>query len=756
MPAQAEQLRSALSDRYAIERELGRGGMATVYLARDLRHDRPVALKTLHPELAVNLGSDRFLREIRLTARLQHPHILTVLDSGDASGLLWFTMPFIDGESLRARLLRERRIEVEPALKIVREVADGLAYAHEHGIVHRDIKPENILLSGGHALLADFGIARGFRSENETQLTVTGLAVGTPAYMSPEQAVGEAVDPRSDIYSLACVLYEMLAGQAPHAGSGAQGMIAARFTTPPKGLRQLGADVPEAVESATLRALSPAPNDRFTTAAEFSAALSAAPKPRATPTPDKSLAVLPFLNLSPDPENEFFADGMTEELIGALTKVDGLHVVSRTSVFAFKGKQQDIRSIGSQLNVRTVLEGSVRRAGRRLRVAVQLTDVDNGYHLWSDSFDRELADVFAIQDEISRAIVNALRVRLLGAAPVPGAVPPVVAAQLRTLVRRATDDIEAYSAYLKGRHFWNRRHEADLRKGLDFFQQALTRDPNYALAHAGIADSYAILGFYCMMPPTEAFPAAKAAALRALEIDPTLAEPHPTLAYCAMYHDWNWTEAEREFRTAIELNPGYSTSHQWYGNFMAVMGRREECVAEFERAVALDPLSGLKIAAVGWGYYFGRRWDESVAQSTRALELDPTLAVAHWWLGLALGQIGQFDRAIAELEEGVHLSNRNSVGLAMLGNCLGRSGRHAGAREILNELYAIERERYVSSYDIATVLTGLGEVEQAVNRLEQGYKERTHWMALLRVDPQLDPLREHPRFKRLHESLKFP
>ncbi|HEY7028913.1 MAG TPA: protein kinase [Gemmatimonadales bacterium] len=748
MPAQAEQLRSALSDRYAIERELGRGGMATVYLARDLRHDRPVALKTLHPELALSLGSDRFLREIRLTARLQHPHILTVLDSGDASGLLWFTMPFIDGESLRARLLRERRLEVEPALKIVREVADGLSYAHEHGIVHRDIKPENILLSGGHALLADFGIARGFRSDNETQLTVTGLAVGTPAYMSPEQAVGEPVDPRSDIYSLACVLYEMLAGQAPHTGESAQGLIAARFTTPPKGMRQHRAEVPEAVESATLRALSPAPNDRFTTAAEFSAALSAAPKARATSIPDKSLAVLPFLNLSPDPDNEFFADGMTEELIGALTKVEGLHVVSRTSVFAFKGKQQDIRSIGSQLNVRTVLEGSVRRAGRRLRVAVQLTDVDNGFHLWSDSFNRELEDVFAIQDEISRAIVNALRVRLLG--PKPGAEPA------RTLVRRATDDIEAYSAYLKGRHFWNRRSETDLRKGLEFFQQAMARDPNYALAHAGIADSYAILGFYCMMPPMEAFPAAKAAALKALEIDPTLAEPHPTLAYCAMYHDWDWAEAEREFRTAIELNPGYSTAHQWYGNFMAVMGRREECVAEFEQAVGLDPLSGLKISAVGWGYYFGRQWTESIAQCSRALELDPNLAVAHWWLGQALVQVGEFDRAIAELEEGAHLSNRNSVGLGVLGNCLARAGQHSRAREILKELYALERERYVSSYDIASVLAGLGEIDVALDRLERGFKERTHWMALLKVDPHMDPLREHPRFKRLHESLGFP
>jgi tetratricopeptide (TPR) repeat protein len=259
-----------------------------------------------------------------------------------------------------------------------------------------------------------------------------------------------------------------------------------------------------------------------------------------------------------------------------------------------------------------------------------------------------------------------------------------------------------------------------------------------------------------MMPPTEAFPAAKAEAHKALNIDPTLAEPHPTLAYCAMYHDWDWAEAEREFRIAIELNPGYSTGHQWYGNFMAAMGRRDEFVAESERALALDPLSGLKMAAVAWGYYLGRQWDESIAQATRSMELDPTLALAHWWMGLSLGQIGEFDRAIAQLEEGVHLSSRNSVSLAMMGTCLGHAGRHDKAREILNELQVLEKQRYVSSYDIATVLAGLGQVEQAIDRLEQGYKERTHWMALLKVDPQLDPLREHPRFKRLHESLKFP
>ncbi|HEU5169642.1 MAG TPA: protein kinase [Gemmatimonadales bacterium] len=738
-------LAQALQDRYVLQHELGRGGTATVYLARDVRHERLVALKVLHPQLTASLGPERFLREIRLAARLQHPHILPVFESGDAAGHLWYTMPYVEGESLRDRLARESRLPLDPALRLAREVADALDYAHRRGVVHRDVKPENILVAEQHALLADFGVARAVAAADE-QLTATGLVVGTAAYMSPEQAAGEReIDGRSDIYSLGCVLYEMLAGRPPFTGPTVQAVMARRFTDPVPPLRTGADGVPHSIEQAVLRALARSPDDRFPTAAEFGRALTPAATTevvaaRAAPP---SIAVLPFANLSADPENEFFADGMTDELINALAKLPGVHVVSRTSVFAFKGRQQDVRAIGGQLNVASVLEGSVRRAGRRLRVAVQLVDVANGYQLWSDTFDREMEDVFAIQDEISRGIVRALEVRLLG---------PLRAA----LVKPPTADFEAYTLYLKGRQLWNRRSEDALRKGLRYFEQALERDPEYALAQVGLADSYVLLGFYTALPPTEAFPRAKAAAQAALRLHPALAEAHPAFAYVKMYFDWDWAGAEQGFRRAIELNPSYATAHQWYGNCLAILGRADESLSEFWQAVNLDPLSPIKNAALGWGYYFARRYGEAIAQQRRALAIDPDLGVSHLWLGLSLEQAGAPAEAAVEFAEAVRLSNREPVDLAFLAHGLALSGRRAEAQTVLDELTAMAQRRYVSSYDIAVVHGGLGRLDDAIVWLEKAHAERTHWMALLQVDPRLDPLRADPRFKRLLATMRFP
>ncbi|HZM28242.1 MAG TPA: hypothetical protein VFB89_12910 [Gemmatimonadales bacterium] len=452
--------------------------------------------------------------------------------------------------------------------------------------------------------------------------------------------------------------------------------------------------------------------------------------------------MLPFANLSADPENEFFADGMTDEVINALAKVPGLRVVSRTSAFAFKGKQLDVREIGAQLNVQAVVEGSVRRSGRRLRLSAQLTNVADGYQLWSESFDRELEDVFAVQDELSRGIVSALQIRLLGR-------------QRSALVRPPTDDLEAYTLYLKGRHFWNRRSEPDLWRGLDYFQQALARDLGYAPAHAGVADSYAILGFYSALRPTEAFPQARQAGVRALELDPGLGEAHPALAYVAMYHDWDWAAAEREFQLAIRLNPGYSTTHQWYGNFLAVMGRFDESVREFSRAIALDPLSALKSAALAWSYYFARRYDLAVAQCLRALELDGELAVAHAWYGLVLEQLKALPEATAAFRAAVRCSGRNVGFLAGLARVLAVAGQ-AEAGTLLAELIDLRNTSYVSAYDVALIHLALGETGKAMEMLETAYAERAHSMAFMGVDPRLDLLRGEARFERLQARLRFP
>jgi serine/threonine-protein kinase len=737
--------------------------MARVYLAHDLKHDRPVALKVLHSDLGAALGPARFLREIRTAARLQHPNILTVFDSGTAEPapgdpegrpLLWFSMPFIEGESLRDRLRREAPLPVEDAVAIACEVAEALEYAHGRDVLHRDIKPENILLFRGRALVADFGIARALSEDHAAdaaRLTQAGLALGTPAYMSPEQASGTGQqDARSDVYSLGCVLFEMLAGEPPFTGPTALAVIAKRFTETVPSPSHGGRPLPPELQQIVVRALAPLPADRFPSAAAFAAALRAgepwsgrahgpvAPRRSAPP----SIAVLPFANLSPSPDDEYFADGMTDELINALAKVPGLHVVSRTSCFAFKGRPEDAREIGRRLQVATVLEGSIRRAGSRLRVATQLINVADGFLLWSESFDREAADVFAIQDEIARAISSALRGRL-------------VAPRAEARVRRPTDDLEAYQLYLRGRQLWNRRTEQDLHEAMRAFEQALARDPGFALAHAGAADTWAVLGFYSAAPPGEVFPRAKQAARRALDLDPSLAEAYPALAYTAMYHDWDWVEAEAAFRRAIELHPGYANAHMWHGNFLSVMGRAEEAIATFERALALDPLSGLKYAALGWGCYFARRFQRGAEECRRGVELEPANVVAHGWLTVNLQGLGLADEAVAAAEETARLSGHGVSSLGLLGYAYGMAGRRNDARSVLERLTALSATRYVSQYDVALIHLVLGDEEAAMEWLQRGLAERDHQMVFLKVDPRVDALRGRADFERLLKRMRF-
>jgi serine/threonine-protein kinase len=742
----------SLQDRFELRAELGSGGMATVYLAHDRRHDRPVAIKVMRPDVAAGVGAERFLREIRVAARLQHPHILPVFDSGEAAGRLWYAMPYVEGETLRDRLARDGVLALDEALRLTGEVADALDYAHRRGVIHRDVKPANILLSEGHALLADFGVARPVAGGQaggigvSTALTEVGMSVGTPAYMSPEQALGaEHVDGRADVYALGCVLFEMLAGRPPFTGPNPQAVVARHVTAPVPSIRTAAERVPAWLDQVIQRALAKQPDERFSTSGEMARALvPAGPTEVVAPRrAERSLAVLPFANLSPDPENEYFADGMTDELINALAKLPGLRVVSRTSAFAFKGRQQDVRSIGAQLGVESVVEGSVRRAGRRLRTSVQLVNVADGYQLWSETFDREMEDVFAIQDEISRGIVSALKLRLLGEAAGP-------------LVKLPTDDFEAYTLYLKGRLQWNRRSDDALHQGLRYFEEALARDPDYPLAHVGLADSYVLLGFYTALPPSAAFPRARAAAETALRLDPTLGEAYPTLAYVKMYYEWDWPGALAAFRDAIERNPGYATTYQWQGNCFALLGRFDASIASFQRAVELDPLSGIKNAALGWGYYFARRYPEAIAQQRRALEIEPDLAVAHLWCGLSLEQTGAEPAAVERFTEALRLLGRDPVGLAFLVHGLAMAGRKAEAAARLDELLAMAKERYVSGYDIAVACAGLGRHDDALNWLERGYAERTHWMALLKVDPRLDPLRNDPRFADLLRGMAFP
>ncbi|MEO5589250.1 MAG: protein kinase, partial [Gemmatimonadaceae bacterium] len=577
-----EKLTKALEKRYSISNEIGRGGMATVYLAQDIRHGRDVAVKVLHPDLASALGTDRFLREIRLAARLNHPHILPLFDSGEADGFLFYVMPFIEGESLRDRLNREGQLTIEDGLAIARSIAGALDYAHRNKIVHRDIKPENIMLNEGEAMVMDFGIAKALTAAGADTLTQIGMVVGTPAYVSPEQAAGEVdIDGRSDQYSLGCVIYEMLTGERPFTGPTAQSVLQKRFIDPVPSLQKVMDNVPDEIEAALSKALCQDPAGRFFTSSEFARALVplTVTTPASTPVPDgvqavKSIAVLPLTNTSADPENEYFTDGMAEEIINALSKIKSLGVASRTSTFAFKGTTEDIREIGKKLEVQAVLEGSVRTMGNKIRVTAQLINVSTGMQLWSDRYDRELEDVFAIQDEIAQNIVKALRVVLSDD-------------EKRAIEKAPTEKVEAYDYYLRGRKFFHQHRRTSLEFARKMFTRAIEVDPNYARAYAGIADCCSILYMYFDARESNLKQADKASQT-ALDLDPELAEAHSArgLSYSLGKH---YEEAHKEFEIAMKLDPKLYEAPYFYGRACLAQGKSTEAAPLFEKAAGLRP-----------------------------------------------------------------------------------------------------------------------------------------------------------------------
>jgi len=741
-------LRAAIADRYRIEEEIGRGGMAAVYLAEDLKHGRKVAIKVLLPTSTQSYEPQRFLREIRIAARLSHPQILPVHDSGEWDGLLYFVMPYAGCETLRDRLQREGQLPIDAALRITRAVATALGYAHRLNVIHRDIKPENILLQEGEPVVADFGVATAISAAGGDNVYITdrGFAVGTPAYMSPEQASAERdLDGRSDLYSLACVLFEMLAGQPPFAGSSARATMARHAVEPAPSIRSLRPTVPLAVDRALERALAKAPEDRYATMAEFSEALVAPeppPPPESRTADRRSIAVLPFVNSSADPENEYFSDGMTDELITALSKVEGLQVTSRTSAFALKNLREDVRTLGARLNVSTVLDGTVRKSGNRLRITVQLSSVEDGRTLWSERYDREMSDVFAIQDEIAGTIVQTLRSTLLGDLGDP---TPV----------RYTANVKAYSLYLKGRFSWNRRTQAGIKEGIRYFEQAIAEDPGYALAYSGLADSYALDLDYRGAPVFEGMERAKAEARKAIALDDSLAEAHTSLGWVTFIYDWDWPGADREFSSAVRLNPRYATARQWYSWFLAAMGRFEEALLQGRTAIELDPASVSIRRSLGWLQYYARRYDDALENLRRALALNPSSEETHRLLGLVYLQQGLYDEAAGSFKEALANAQQDALAFAGLGHVAARRGRESEARAVLEELQQRARTRYVSPVAQAGLYVTLGDRDHAFEWLEKAYQERRGWLAYLKIEPMLDGLRGDPRFDRLLERMRL-
>lgn len=738
-------MRATLADRYTIERELGRGGMATVYLAEDRKHGRKVAIKVLRPDVATSIGAERFLREVQLAARLAHPHIVPLIDSGETDGTLYYVAPYAPEGSLRDRLDRQRQLPVKDVLRIAREVGAGLDYVHRSGYVHRDVKPANILFADGHAVLADFGIAAASEGQQTEVLTDAGLVVGTPEYMSPEQASGErTLERQSDIYSLACVVYEMLAGVPPFAGRSARAVMARHVTEAPPPVRMLRPDAPATVERALARALAKDPRERTASIPAFLDALETAGlegshffAPRT-----RSIAVLPFVNASPDPENEYLSDGITDELIDALAKVDGLRLASRTSVFALKGKPQDVRAIGALFGASEVLEGAVRRAGDQLRITAQLTSAQDGRVLWSQRYDRKLVDVFAIQDEIARTIVGTLRARSF--ADLSDPVPP-----------RSTTSVKAYGLYLRGRYAWNMRTPEGIAEAIRYFEEAIAEDRSYALAYAGLSDSYALHVDYRSVPVREGLERAKAYARKAIELDETVAEAHASLAWALFIYDWNWDEAGREFRRAIELDPRYASAHQWYAFLLTAQGRMEESVAEAQTALELDPASVSVRRSAGSACYYARRYDQAQYHAERAIAMNPTAEESYRVLGLALIQRGELEEAERVLREAIDLPGAGTYATATLGYALARRGKRAEAEALLAALERDANRNYVSPVAFAILNIGLGECERALDWAERAYEERRGWLTYLAVNPMLDPLREERRFQALLRRMKL-
>jgi len=732
-----ERLNAALAGRYALAHELGSGGMATVYLADDLKHHRPVAVKVLRPELASVLGPERFLREVEIAARLNHPHILALYDSGEADGFLYYVMPYVKGESLRHRLEREQQLPIDEALGITRQIASALDHAHAQDVIHRDVKPENILLYEGEAMVADFGIALATSAAAGERLTQTGLAVGTPEYMSPEQSVGErALDARSDVYSLACVLYEILAGEPPYTGRTAQAVIAKRLTDPVPAVRRLRTTVPAAVEQALMKALAKTPADRFASTGAFAEALTAPAPVRSPP----SVAVLPFLNLSVDPENEYFADGITEDVIAQLSKVRALRVISRTSVMAFKQRSHSLREIAAKLDVATLLEGSVRRVGDRVRIVAQLIDAASDQHLWAETYDRQLTDIFAIQADVALHIAAALKAELSPA-------------EKTRIHKEPTGDLQAYQLYLQGRHWLIRYTQEGMRKAIEYFEQAIDRDPSYALAYVGAALAYVELGEGGALQPGEAYARANQAVATALELDAELAEAHATLAYLKFVGDYDWARAEREFKRALELNPSSADTYDYYGRMLSSLERHDEALALLKRAQELDPLAhrldlATELLRAG-------RYEEALRSARLGSDLDPQYARGHATLGWAYLKKGMCDEGLAELEQAVTLAPGNTNWLGQLGQAYGLAGELAKARDVLQQLEVLSRQRYVSPYHLAYVYVGLGEQDTAIDWLERAYVERAGAVYGIKGSFLFTALRSHPRFTALLKKMNL-
>ncbi|HYM13019.1 MAG TPA: protein kinase [Bryobacterales bacterium] len=740
---------------YEILGPIGAGGMGEVYRARDPRLGREVAIKVLPEHLAKDPEAlARFEREAKAVAALSHPNILAIFDVGTEQGVSYVVTELLEGETLRARLTRgvmAWRKAAETGIAL----ANGVAAAHSKEIIHRDLKPENIFLtSDGRVKLLDFGLAR-FKPlispQAETAAaakTAAGTVMGTAGYMSPEQVRGAPVGPGSDIFSLGCVLYEMVSGRRAFPGKTAMETMSAILRDAPKELTASGTQIPIEIDRLISHCLEKNPEERFQSARDLAYDLkallggsgSAAPTQGPLPESGKaisSIAVLPFANASRDPDAEYLSDGITESIINSLAKLAQLRVTPRSTVFRYKGQDVDPQAAGRELNVRVVLTGRVIQRGEALVVGTELVDVVEGAQLWGERYNRKLADIFALEEEIARKISESLRMKLSGE-------------EKERLAKRFTENSEAYQLYLKGRYYWTKRTPDGMKKGVGYFQQAIEKDPGYALAYSGLADCYSLLTIYGVFPPREGWAKAKAAAAASVALDPELAEGRTSLAFLRAFGDWDWAAAEKEFQRAIELDPSYWVAPYWFGLVLAFCGRHEEAEQQSRRAVELEPVSPIVRHMTAMISLVGRRYAQAIDRCLESLDLDPDYPLLRLWLGLAYEQESKFDEAIQELETARQVMGGLPFAAAPLAHAQAVAGAETEARRLLRELLELAEHGPVDAYSVALIYAGLGEQDQALAWLEKACDSRSGMLTIFaKSDRRLDALRSDARFEKI-------
>ncbi|MBM3284675.1 MAG: hypothetical protein FJY81_02280, partial [Candidatus Aminicenantes bacterium] len=731
----------------------------------------------------------------KFARRISHRNVCRMYDLGQDGDTAYISMEFVSGEDLKSLLRRVGQLSARRALAIAEQVLEGLAEAHRLGVVHRDLKPQNIMIDrDGNARIMDFGIARSVQS---TGITDTGAILGTPDYMAPEQLEGKEADERTDVYAFGAIFFEMLTGVPPFEGATPLDVAMQHKTERPRDPREINPQVPDDLAVLVLRCLEKEKEKRFQSAEEIldriKALIEEMPgtgtllrqkkagrarrrrkalwigmvtafiavgiflalyfagrlRQRALPDQGKtaaayksSIAVLPFEDLSPQRDQEHFSNGITEALITKLAGVGQLKVISRTSVMRYKGTDKDVREIGKELGVATILEGSIQKERDNIRINAQLINVRDGAHLWAESFDRKLEGIFAVQDEISRAIVNALRIEL-------------VTGQEYLLVKRYTQDPDAYSLYLEGRFNWNKRTESGLKRAVELYEAAIARDPNFALAYAGIADAHILMARLDLVAPKDAYPKAREAAEKALELDEALAEGYIALAFVKYNDDWDWMGAEMDFNWAIGLNPNYATAYQYYGSMLETLERFEEALANFKKARELDPNSLPFMLSIAYHYYYTRQHDRMVRQAKDILKLEPASPWGHFLLALAYQLKGSFKKALAEIERAEKMAGGRGTYLADFAYLHASAGNRTEARKALQELIKRSEQRYVSAYSLAQVNVALGEREKAFECLEKALADKETGMIEVKSDPRLDPLRDDPRFEALLERMNL-